>query len=327
MAGRKERRTGWGGPIAVAPALDDVRAAAERLRPHIVRTPVMRLASAEGIWLKPEVLQPTGSFKVRGVLNWALSLDPRERRRGFLTFSAGNTALALGHAARMFGVSCRSLLPDYAPPTKVKALERAGVKAELLPADELFDWVFRAGWQDEPEAFLHPWTEPQMLAGHATLGLELFEQLPDVETVFLPVGGGALCAGAGSALKALKPGVRVVAVQAANYPALAQSLGAGRPVWVDSEPTACDGVAVPFVTDAMFPLMREVADEVVLVSEERVKAAIGFLAREAKLVAEGAGALGVAAASDELPQLRGVTACPVTGGNIEPGLLAAVLVA
>lgn len=310
-----------------APELDDVRAAGDRLRPYIVQTPVMRLASAEGIWLKPETLQPTGSFKARGVLNWALSLDEKERAQGFLTFSAGNTALALGYAARMFGVGCRSLLPDYAPKAKVRALARAGVKAELLPVDELFDWVFRAGWDNEPEAFLHPWTEPRMLEGHATLGLELFEQMPDVETVFLPVGGGALCAGAGSALKALKPGIRIVAVQAANYPALAQSLRAGKPVWVDSEPTACDGVAVPFVTDAMFPLLREVVDDVVLVSEERVKAAIGLLAREAKLVAEGAGALALAAASDELPQLRGVTACPATGGNIEPGLLATVLVA
>jgi threonine dehydratase len=286
---------------------------------------VTRLASAEGIWLKPETLQPTGSFKVRGVLNWALSLDEKQRARGFLTFSAGNTALALGHAARMFKTSCRSLLPDYAPKAKVRALARAGVKAELLPADELFDWVFRAGWRDEPEAFLHPWTEPRMLEGHATLGLELFEQIPDIETVLLPVGGGALCAGAGSALKALKPGVRVVAVQAGNYPALARSLKAGKPVWVDPEPTVCDGVAVPFVTDAMFPLLREVVDDVVLVSEERAKAAIGLLAREAKLVAEGAGALSVAAALEELPQLRGVTACPVTGGSVEPELLAAAV--
>jgi len=321
------RQTGWGDPPAEAPSIDAVRAAADRLRGYIARTLLVPFPGDRGILLKPENLQPTGSFKVRGVFNWALGLAGDERARGFSTFSAGNTARALALAARRFRVNCRSILPDYAPQNKVAALREAGVKTELVAFEEMADWLFRAGWKEEPWAFLHPWTEPAMIAGHATIGLEVLEDCPDVETVFLPVGGGALCAGVGSVLKALKPGIRVVAVQAESYPALDASLRAGRPVWVESKPTVCDGVAVPFVTDGMFPLLSDVVDEVMVVPENRVLDAMRRLALESGLVVEGAGALGLAAALEKPEQDRGRMVCPVTGGNVEPNVLAALLAA
>jgi threonine dehydratase len=317
------RPTGWGDPPAQAPTLDDVRAAARRLRRTVVRTPL--LWAGPDIWVKPESLQPTGSFKVRGVGNWAAGLSPAARRRGFSTFSAGNTALALAWFARRFGVSCRSILPDYAPAVKVQALRERGVETILVPFAELADYIFRAGWRDEPYAFLHPWTEPAMIAGHATIGLEIVADLPDVKTVFVPVGGGALVGGVAAAVRALKPSVRVVGVQTESYPSLAAGLAAGRPVWVEPKPTICDGVAVPFVTDEMFPLLKPVVDEVLVVPEARVRAAIRRLATDCKLVSEGAGALAMAAALDIPVERRGRSVCLVTGGNVPPDEFAACL--
>lgn len=331
----------------VLPGIEEVRQAVERLKGYVVRTPLLawagpgkyecRTANVEcgtgtgepgsGIMLKPEVLQPTGSFKVRGVLNWALGLAPEERRKGFSTFSAGNTALALAHAARMFGVPCRSILPEYAPENKVRALKEAGVETVLLSFDAMMDWVNHAGWKEEPYCFLHPWFEPAMIAGHGTIGLELVEDMPDLEAVFVPVGGGALACGVGAAVKALAPGVRVVAVQTESYPALAASFKAGKPARVEPKPTICDGVAVPFVTEEMFPLLRQVVDEVVLVSEEEVRQAIRRLALSSKLVAEGAGALALAAGLRAEAQGRAgfPCVCLVTGGSIGAARLAEII--
>jgi threonine dehydratase len=286
------------------------------------RTPLTRFGREDSrILLKSEVGQPTGSFKIRGVYNWAAGLSPEEVRRGFSTFSAGNTALALAHCARAFGTTCRSILPDYAPDIKVQALRALGVETVLVPFDEMADYLFRAGWRDEPYTFLHPWTEPAMIAGHATIGLEIVEDLPDVETVYVPVGGGALACGVGCAVGMLNPGARIVGVQTESYPSLAQSFHAGRPVWVEHRPTICDGVAVPFTTDQLYPLLRETVDSVAVVSEEQARDAIRVLASERQLVAEGAGAVALAAVPQRSIKGRGLSVCLVTGGNIPAQLL------
>jgi threonine dehydratase len=316
------RPTGWGDAPVTAPTLDAVQKARERLSGVAKRTPLTPFGGKDSrILLKSEVGQPTGSFKIRGVYNWAAGLSPEEVRRGFSTFSAGNTALALAHCARAFGTTCRSLLPDYAPEIKVQALRERGVETALVPFEEMADYIFSAGWREEPYAFLHPWTEPAMIAGHATIGLELIEDLPDVATVFVPVGGGALACGVGCAVGMLNPGTRIVGVQTESYPSLAQSFHEGRPVWIEPRPTICDGVAVPFTTDQLYPLLRETVDSVAVVSEEQVRAAIRVLASEHQLVAEGAGALALAAAIDTPLEDRGLSVCLVTGGNIQAQLL------
>ena len=318
--------TGWGDPPVVAPTLDAVQKAAERLKGVARRTKLTPFGRGDsGIQLKSEVEQPTGSFKIRGVYNWAAGLSLDEIKRGFSTFSAGNTALALAHCARVFGTTCRSILPDYAPQVKVQALQELGVETVLVPFDELADYIFRAGWRNEPYAFLHPWTEPAMLAGHATIGIELIEDLPDVETVYVPVGGGALACGVGCAVGMLNPAARIVGVETESYPSLAQSLHAGRPVWIEPKPTICDGVAVPFVTDQLYPLLEKTVDSVAVVSEEQAREAIRVLAREGKVVAEGAGALALAAALDTPLEDRGLSVCLVTGGNIPAELRAELL--
>ena len=330
MAGMREaagqRPTGWGELPASAPTLDAVRKARERIRGVAERTPLAPFGRADsGILLKSELGQPTGSFEIRGVYNWAAGLSPEEVRRGFSTFGAGNTALALAHCANAFGTTCRSILPDSAPEVKVRTLRDRGVQTVLVPCEEMADYIFSAGWRDEPYAFLHPWTEPAMIAGHATIGLEIIEDLPDVETVYVPVGGGALAAGVGCAVGMLNPAVRIVGVQTESYPALAQSFRAGRPVWIEPRPTICDDVAVPFATDQLYPLLRETLDGVAVVSEAQVREAVRALAQEGKLVAEGAGALALAAALDTPLEERGLCVCLVTGGNIPPKLLDEIL--
>ncbi|MCH8235486.1 MAG: pyridoxal-phosphate dependent enzyme [Chloroflexi bacterium] len=325
----RPRRTGFGGTPVAAPSLDDVRAAAERIRGVAVRTPLVPLRSYSGaqpdILLKPETLQPVTSFKIRGAYNWASSLTDEELRRGLSTVSAGNTAQALGYAARLLGVLARSRLPDTTPRAKIEAIQAYGMEPVLMPGDELFDWMLSAGWEDEPYTFLHPWVEPLMIAGSGTVGLEIHEDQPDVDTVFVPVGGGGLICGVGSTIKALNPGVRIVAVQPEVCAPLRASLEAGAPVWVDAGPTLCDGLGVPLVTDEMWPLLREVVDDTVTVSEEQVRDAIRRLALDNKLVVEGAGAAALAAALATPVAERGLSVCVLSGGSIDGDKLAEII--
>ena len=306
-----------------------MRAAAERIRGVAVSTPLLSLrsyASAQpDILLKPETLQPVTSFKIRGAYNWASSLTDEQRSRGLSTVSAGNTAQAVAYAARLVGASARSRLPDTTPRAKIDAIEAYGMEPVLTPGDELFDWMLSAGWEDESYTFLHPWVEPLMVAGSATVGLEIHDDLPDVDTVFVSVGGGGLICGVGSALKALNPDVRIIAVQPEACAPLSASLAAGRPVWVDAQPTLCDGLGVPLVTDEMWPLLRSVVDDTVTVSEDQVKDAIRRLALDNKLVVEGAGAASVAAALAIPVGERGRSVCILSGGSIDADKLASII--
>jgi len=275
--------------------------------------------------LKPEVLQPIGSFKLRGVYNWAACLTAEERERGLTTFSSGNTAQALGYVGRLFGVSVRSLLIDATPSIKIEAIRRYGAEAVLLPEAELLSYVFEARWKQEPYSFLSPWTDPMMIAGNATIGLEIISDLPDVDSVYVPVAGGGLISGIGSALRALKPTAKVVGVQSEACPSLRASFEAGRPTWVEAKPTICEGATLPLVIDEMYPLLRDIVDEVAVISEEAVKAAIRRLAYGNKLIVEGAGALSVAAALATPAEERGKSVCILSGGSIDTSRLIVIL--
>ena len=329
MMSERSRRTGFDGTPISAPSLDDARVAAQRIRGVAVRTPLVPLRSYSGaqpdILLKPETLQPVTSFKIRGAYNWAFSLTREQRARGLSTVSAGNTAQAVAYAARLVGAPAGTRLPDTTPRVKIDAIEAYGMEPVLMPGDELFDWMLSAGWEDEPHTFLHPWVEPLMVAGSATVGLEIFEDLPDLDTVFVSVGGGGLICGVGSALKALNPDIRVIAVQPEACAPVRASFAANHPVWVDPEPTLCDGLGVPLVTDEMWPLLREVVDETVTVSEEQVEDAIRRLALDNKLVVEGAGAAPVAAAISTSVSERGRSVCVLSGGSIDGDRLAAIV--
>lgn len=322
------RPTGWGGAHVAAPSAAGVESAARRLAGIAVHTPLLPLhghAASSPIWLKPENLQPTGSFKLRGVYNWASGLDRSEVERGLVTTSAGNTAQALGYVAKILNTRARTVVPDWLPENKRQAILALGVQIDTVSLDELLAYMFERRWRLEPEAFLNPWAEPAMVTGSATIGLEILADCPRVDTVFVPVGGGGLIAGVGSVLKARRPEARLVAVQSTSNPSLASALEAGRPIWIDHQPTLCEGAATPLIVEEMFPLLRRLVDQVVLVEEDTVRRTIGRLASRNKLVVEGAGALAVAAALSMPAAERGTAICVVSGGSIDLPVLTSCL--
>jgi threonine dehydratase len=298
--------------------VERIRAAAERARKHVQRTP---LVPVDGALLKLECLQPTGSFKVRGFFAAALQLQSAQLRRGLITVSAGNAAQACAYVAKTLGVSCRVVMYETAPITKIEGVKRWGATPILMPRDAMLEWLANDGWRSEPESFIHPFAEPEVMAGHGGLGLELLEDVPDLARVLVPVGGGGLIGGVASALKGLRPEVEVIGVQSDGYALWSRSLEAGGPVAIKPE-TIADGTTAPF--DArMFELLKECVDRWLTVPEPRLRTAIPELAVAAKVVAEGAGALAYAALEQLEPGPP--TVAIVSGGNIATELLAQLL--
>ena len=295
-----------------------MKAAAERARPYVQRTP---LVPVEGALLKLECLQPTGSFKVRGFFAAALALPKDSLANGLITVSAGNAAQACAYVAHSLGVSCRVVMYESAPATKIDGVKRWGATPVLLPRDRVLEWLNTQGWKAELETFIHPFADRTVMAGHGGIGLELLEDVPDIARVVVPVGGGGLIGGIASAVKALKPGVEVVGVQSDGYPSWSTWLEAGGPAPVTPN-TIADGTTAPF--DAgMFELIKGSVDHWIMVPEPRLRSAIPELASAAKVVAEGAGALAYAALAQLEP--GPVTVAIVSGGNIDTKLLASLL--
>ena len=324
----EQRPTGWPGDPVEPPSIEAIRLAADHLEDTIIRTPLLPLSGVgedSGIYLKPETLQPIGSFKVRGVGNWALSLSANQAARGLSTTSAGNTALAVGYMARQLGVPSRSLVPETLHDGKRRAIEAYGTELVDVSMTDLMIYMFDERWRQEPYCYLNPWGEPLMISGHGTIGLEIHEDLPSIDSVFVPVGGGALIAGVASALKALKPSVRTYAVQAEVNSALAAAFEADGPVWIDWQNTVVEGASTPVITHNMYPMLRELIDDLVLVSEGEVIRAMRRLALSDKLVAEGAGAASLAAALKVPISKRGLSVCVVSGGSVDPALLGEVV--
>jgi threonine dehydratase len=313
--------------MADRPTLADVHAAAERLHGVAARTPTVPLHAYDGqgdIFLKLENLQPIGSFKLRGIFNAVAALPEERRAAGISTTSSGNTAQALAWSGSYFGVESRSLMPENAPESKVEAMRAYGGTPVLVTREHLFDYMANHGWDEEPYAFIHPWIDPVVMAGAGTIGLEILEDVPDVETIFVPVGGGGLSSGVGTTIKALRPDIRIVAVEPEGCCALSQSLEAGKPVSVTCD-TICDGVAVPLVVPEVFDILKDIVDDVVLVSDDDVKRTIKRLALRNKIVTEGAGALATTAAINTPVTQRGKSVAIVTGGSVDPDFLAAIL--
>jgi threonine dehydratase len=302
-----------------------IRAAAERLAGKVHRTPVLS-ATALGdragvrLHLKCENFQKTGSFKPRGALNKVLSLPPEERARGLVTVSAGNHAQALAWAARIAGAACTVVMPSGAPQSKIDATR--GYGAEIVLHDDratLFDRLAEVR-DSRGLAFVPPFDDPDVIAGAATVGLEILEDLPDVDVVVVPVGGGGVLAGIASAVKQVRPAVRVVGVELAEGPGLAPALAAGKPVTV-TRPwgTLADGMTPPFVGALPLEIVKEAVESVVGVSEAAIIDAMKLLMTRAKLYVEGAGAAATAAL------LAGVVRLPagarvaalVSGGNVD----------
>jgi threonine dehydratase len=305
--------------------LTQIRAAAERLAGKIHRTPILSarsLGDQAGVrlHLKCENFQKTGSFKPRGALNKVLSLSAEERARGLVTVSAGNHAQALAWAARIAGAACTVVMPTGAPQSKIDATR--GYGAEIVLHDDratLFDRLAEVR-DSRGLVFVPPFDDPDVIAGAATVGLEILEDLPDVDVVVVPVGGGGVLAGVASSVKQVLPGVRVVGVELAEGPGLAPALAAGKPVTV-TRPwgTLADGMTPPFVGVLPLEIAKELVDDVVEVSEVSIVAAMKLLMTRAKLYVEGAGAASTAALLDRALRLPPGTrvAALVTGGNVD----------
>ena len=308
------------------PELSEIRAASEGMKNVVCRTPLVPFQSGEptDIHLKVEIHQPMNSFKIRGVFHAVASLGPEGRAKGLSTVSAGNTAQALAWAARHFGVAARSLMPDTAPSSKIEAVRGLGATPVLVPTEEVFAYMKGHGWEDEPYAFIHPWTDRNVMTGHGGMGIEIVEDLPDVDSVFIPVGGGGLLGGVGCALKALRPEVKIFGVEPAGCPSLYEAIQKGGPVTVECK-TICDGVAVPYITEEMFPLLSALVEKVILVSEETVRDSIRVLCLGSKLIVEPAGALSLAAALATPLSDRGKSVCILSGGNLDSDLLIGIL--
>src|SRR5260370_27083658 len=249
--------------------LERSRAAADRARPYVYRTPIVRV---EGGVLKLECLQPTGSFKVRGFFAAALALPEDRRSRGLITVSAGNAAQACAYAAKALGVTCRAIMPDTAPATKIEGFKRWGGVPTFLPRPKLLDWLANEGWEAESETFIHSFADTEVMAGHGGIGLELVEEIPDLARVVIPVGGGGLIGGTASAIKGLRPGVEVVGVQSDGYAMWTRGLEAGGAVSITPD-TIADGTTAP-VDTRMLGLMQDVVDTWISVPEPRLRAAI-----------------------------------------------------
>jgi threonine dehydratase len=292
-----------------------------------MRTPLVRLNVEDGpaeIFLKLENLQPIGSFKLRGASN-AIALAPRASlARGVWTASAGNMAQGVAWQARRLGLKCTVVAPDHAPETKLAAIRRLGGLVEKAPFHEWFQILADHSYQDLDGHFVHPVSDPAVIAGNGTIGLEILEDLPDVESIVVPYGGGGLSCGIASAVRALKPGTRVYACEVETAAPFAASLAAGEPRKIDYTPSFVDGIGAPFVLAEMWPLASRLLDDSLVMSLAGVAAAVRLLAERNRVIAEGAGATPVAAALAGRAG-RGKVVCVVSGGNIDAGKLAKIL--
>jgi threonine dehydratase len=307
--------------------LKDIRAAYERVEGVATDSPLVRLnvddAPAE-IFLKLENLQPIGSFKLRGAGNVLKLADSKELENGVWTASAGNMAQGVAWYAREMGLECTIVVPDHAPETKLAAIRRLGGKTVKVPAADWFQILFDHGYEGMEGFFIHPVSNRNVIAGHGTIGLEIHEQLPDVGAVIIPYGGGALSSGIASALRPLKPEVKVCAVEVDTAAPLAPSLAAGEPVEVEYEASFVDGMGAPGLLPEMWPLVRQLLDGSLVVTLEDIAQAIRVLVERNRVVAEGAGAAAVAAAMAGKAG-DGKVVCVVSGGNIDTDKLVKIL--
>ncbi|MEU3373288.1 threonine ammonia-lyase [Streptomyces sp. NPDC006660] len=311
--------------------LDDVRGA-QKMLSGVARTTAMEgsrhLSSLVGapVHLKCENLQRTGSFKLRGAYVRIAGLRPEERAAGVVAASAGNHAQGVALASSLLGVHATVFMPMGAPLPKVAATRQYG--AEVILRGTVVDETLAAAQayaHERGAVFIHPFDHPDIIAGQGTVGLEILEQCPEVRTIVVGIGGGGLAAGIALAVKALRPDVRIVGVQAAAAASYPPSLAAGRPLAIDAAPTMADGIKVGRPGDLPFALVSELVDEVRTVTEDELAAALLLCLERAKLVVEPAGASPVAALLSEPAAFRGPVVAVLSGGNVDPLVMQRIL--
>jgi threonine dehydratase len=296
-------------------AIEDIEAARERIKGTVLRTPLVKFD--ENIWLKLENLQPTNAYKIRGGANAVASLSDEARAKGVWTISAGNAGQGVAYAARQFGIPCTVVAIETAPQTKLDRMRALG--ATIVPVSYDRAWV-AAETHEFPgidSTFIHPFDNHEFIAGHGTMGLEIVEDCPDVRTVICAIGGGGLITGVGSAIKAKRPDARVLGAEPETAAPYALSLREGGPrKFADWQASFVDGAGGQSVTERMWQRMQPVVDGAITVTLDQTRDAMRLIAEKSRTIAEGAGALGLAAAlTGEAGE--GPIVCVVSGGNID----------
>lgn len=308
-------------------SVDDIRAARERIADSVVRTPLVRLNVDESdIYLKLENLQPIGSFKLRGAGNAIAMAKSDDLAKGVYTASAGNMAQGVAWHARRLGIKCTVVVPDHAPAAKLDAIARLGATYIKVPFEEWWQVLVTRQFAGIDGFFVHPVSDAAVIAGNGTIGLEIIEDLPDVDTVLVPYGGGGLSSGIATAVKALKPNTKVLACEVETSAAFAAALAAGEPTKIEYKASFVDGIGSGSVLAEMWPMVSALLDGSIVMTLSDVAEAVRILATRNRIIAEGAGATPVAAALGQRKKgaMRGKIVCVVSGGNIDLEKLAMI---
>ena len=314
-------------------SLQDIQAAKKRIKGGIYYSPcpisgqLSEFAGAQ-IYCKLDHLQRTGSFKERGARNALLLLDSARREKGVVAASAGNHALGLAYHGKLLGIPVTVVMPETAPLIKITSCQRLGANVQIRGENFAEARAFADSLvTSEGLTYIHGYDDWEIIAGQGTMGLEILDQVPDVDAILVPVGGAGLIAGVALAVKSLRPEVQIIAVGAENTPSFAEALRAGTPVRVTNHPTLADGLAVPEVGSNAFSLAKGYVDNLVRVSEDEIALAILRIIELEKSVVEGSAAATLAALlSGKLPELKGKkVVLPFCGGNIDPGILSRVI--
>jgi len=307
--------------------LGDILRARDAIAGAAIRTPLVRLNVLDApaqIYLKLENLQPIGSFKIRGAANAMAHMPEQDLARGVITASAGNMAQGVAWRARELGIACTVIAPETAPDAKVKAVERLGGRVIKVPFERWWQTFQERAFAGVDATFIHAFDDPRVMAGNGTIGLEIVEDLPDVDAVVIPWGGGGLTCGIAAALRASKPGCRIYAAEVASAAPLAASLAAGAPQVIDYRPSFVDGIGSKSVFPQMFELARTLIDAALVAGLDEVAAALLLLAERNRVIAEGAGACALACALSGQAG-SGKIVCIVSGGNIDLSKLCVLL--
>ena len=292
----------------------------------LVPSQILAIPGRREVFLKTECLQYTGSFKLRGAYNRISMLTPEERERGVIASSAGNHAQGVALAAAKFGTKATIVMPAGAPLAKIAATRSYG--AEVVLHGAVYDDAYAEACRIQQESgavFVHPFNDPYVIAGQGSIGLEIMDANPDIDTVVVPIGGGGMASGIAAAVKLLHPNVKMVGVQAAGAPSMLESHQAGKIVTLKNASTIADGIAVKTPGELTFAMCEKYLDEIVTVDEDEIAGAILMLLEKCKIVAEGAGAASVAAVLYDKFDTAGKVACVVSGGNIDVTTLQRIL--
>lgn len=293
----------------------------------IVHNTTLSEMSGNFVYLKMENLQKTGSFKIRGAFNKIAHLTDEEKKHGVIASSAGNHAQGVAMAATAYGIKSTIVMPRHAPLAKISATKSYG--AQVVLHGNVYDEAYAEACRLQREngaTFVHPFNDPHVIAGQGTIALEILEDLPDTDAIVVPIGGGGLISGVAIAAKSLKPGIKIIGVQTKNMPSMAKSISDHRITTTDGMPTIADGIAVKTPGDITFHIVQKFVDDILTVDEDEIAGAILLLLERAKVIAEGAGAVPVAAILNRMGDYKGKKIVAlISGGNIDVNMLSRII--